>query len=163
VALGAYGKLYGDAHYTDVAKKMAADWVKDAKGNQATRLSFDDADGWSLKYNMVWDRLLSLGLFDESVAREELRIYKEKCNRYGTPLDCRSDYTKLDWLQWTTMLCDDPEYTALVGDCIRRMVDESEHRVPLTDWYFTSTALQRGFQHRSVLGGYYINLLDIKK
>ena len=162
VALGAYGQLYGDVHYAQVAKDMAAKWVQDAKRPEGGyRLTFDDPGGWSLKYNMVWDRLLGLGLFDDSVAREEIAVYKEKCNRYGVPLDCRSDYTKLDWLQWTTMLAEDQEYTEKVGECIRRMVCESRHRVPVTDWYFTSTADQRGFQHRSVLGGYYINLLEI--
>ena len=33
-------------------------------------------------------------------------------------------------------------------------------RVPATDWYFTVTAQQRGFQHRTVVGGHFIKLLE---
>jgi hypothetical protein len=39
------------------------------------------------------------------------------------------------------------------------MVEETNHRVPITDWYFTSSADYKGFQNRTVLGGYFINLL----
>ncbi len=30
----------------------------------------------------------------------------------------------------------------------------------MTDWYFTDTAQMRGFQHRSVVGGHFIKLLE---
>ena len=33
-------------------------------------------------------------------------------------------------------------------------------RVPMTDWYFTVTSNQRGFQHRTVVGGHFIKLLE---
>jgi hypothetical protein len=34
--------------------------------------------------------------------------------------------------------------------------------VPITDWYYTSNAKQAEFQARSVLGGFYINMLADK-
>ena len=115
-----------------------------------------------MKYNIIWDRLLGLGLFDESVLREEIEVYLSKMNRYGVPLDSRSDYTKLDWMAWTTVMTDNANYTKKVYRAIARMISESEDRVPVTDWYFTSDARQAGFQARSVLGGFYINLLAKK-
>ena len=164
VALGVFSSLFEEPKYAEIAKEMAARWTKDAKieGGNGYRLTFTQNDTWSLKYNLVWDRLFGLGLFEESVSREEISVYREKMNRYGTPLDSRAAYTKIDWLMWTTVLLDDPDYTSEVCEAIKRMIEESADRVPLTDWYFTDTARQRGFQARSVVGGLYINLLKDK-
>lgn len=159
VALAAYAKLTGETSYGDKAKEMAERWVKDAKADTATRLVFDKEDGWSMKYNMVWDRIFDLGLFGKEVYRGEIAKYTEKMNKYGVPLDSRSTYTKLDWMAWTTVLTDDKKYCDAVYASIRRMVEETTDRVPLTDWYYTDTARQCNFQNRTVLGGFFINLL----
>ena len=50
---------------------MAKKWEQDAKANEGTRLTFDKSDGWSLKYNMVWDSLLGYNLFSDTVKKEE--------------------------------------------------------------------------------------------
>lgn len=164
VALGTFATLFGNKKYAEIAKVMAERWTKEAKiqGSAGYRLTFTQNDTWSLKYNLVWDRLFGLGLFDESVSREEISVYREKMNRYGTPLDSRAAYTKLDWLMWTTVLLDDPDYTNEVCEAMRRMIAESADRVPLVDWYFTDTGRARSFQARSVVGGLYINLLAEK-
>lgn len=159
VALGVYSKLCGDPTYGEKAKEMADRWVIDAANEEGTRLTFDNEEGWSMKYNMVWDRFFGLGLFPGEVYLKEINLYKNKMNRYGVPLDVRKDYTKLDWMAWTTVLADNKAYTDAVYAAIRRMVEETSNRVPLTDWYFTSTAKQRNFQNRTVVGGYFINLL----
>ena len=112
-----------------------------------------------MKYNLVWDRLLGLSLFSEDFYRREQALYTEKCARYGVPLDSRRGYTKIDWLVWTTVLCENKEYEALVYRAIRRMISETPDRVPITDWYETEDARQVGFQNRTVLGGIFIGLL----
>ena len=164
VALGAYAQLFDAPKYAEIAKEMADRWVKEAKKQNAKgwRLTFDHDDSWSMKYNIIWDRLLGLNLFDESVSREEIEVYTEKMNRYGVPLDSRSDYTKLDWMAWTTVMTDNPAYTKAVYVAIANMINESLDRVPITDWYYTSDGRQAEFQARSVLGGFYINLLADK-
>ncbi len=164
VALGAYAQLFHEPEYMKAAQSMADRWVKDAKKQNAKgwRLTFDLDDTWSMKYNIIWDRLLGLGLFDESVSREEVEVYLEKMNRYGVPLDSRSDYTKLDWMAWTTVMTDNADYTQKVYEAIARMVEESVDRVPLTDWYYTLDGRQASFQARSVLGGFFINLVAEK-
>ena len=161
VALGAFGQLFGEEKYTAIAKEMANRWKLEAKkqNGKGWRLTFDRDDTWSLKYNMVWDRLLGLDLFGEDVAREEIAVYAEKMNEYGVPLDCRASYTKLDWMAWTTVMADVPEYTRAVYQSMTNMTRDSLDRVPLTDWYDTVSARQVGFQARSVLGGFFINLL----
>jgi hypothetical protein len=153
--------MTGDLRYAEIAKDMADRWVKDTKkqDGKGWRLTFDRDDTWSMKYNIIWDRLLGLGLFDESVYKEEIEVYLSKMNPYGVPLDSRNSYTKLDWMAWTTVMTDNKEYTDAVYKSIARMINESEDRVPITDWYYTSTAKQANFQARSVLGGFFINLL----
>ena len=164
VALGAYAQMTGDVRYGEVAKDMASRWVKDAKkqDGKGWRLTFDRDDTWSMKYNIIWDKLLGLNLFDASVYEEEVDVYLSKMNPYGVPLDSRDAYTKLDWMAWTTVMTDRKDYTHAVYKSIARMISESEDRVPITDWYYTDDAKQAGFQARSVLGGFYINLLAEK-
>ena len=114
---------------------------------------------FNLKYNIVWDSLLDFNIFSEEIKKNEIELYKTKLNRYGVPLDSRSDYTKLDWLMWSTCIYKDKEYFDLVCQSIVNMINETHDRVPLTDWYYTSTAKHKEFQNRSVVGGLYINML----
>ena len=162
-AIAAYGQLTGDASYTAVAKDMATRFATEAVNGTATRLTFDCEDSWSMKYNLVWDRLLGLRLFPEEFYKREQALYTEKCARYGVPLDSRESYTKIDWLAWTTVLCENKEYERLVYRAMLRMISETVDRVPVTDWYDTVSARQSGFQNRTVLGGIYIGLLAKEK
>ena len=167
-ALGAFGKLLAEtgresegAHYTGLAADMAKRWEAEALDGDHYRLAFDQPGTWSIKYNLVWDRLLDLGLFSEDVTRMELAYYKTKCNAYGLPLDSRSDYTKSDWQLWATALAEDPAFTELIVDRMWDFLRESPDRVPFCDWYFTSHPKIRGFQARSVQGGLFIKLLTL--
>ena len=161
LGIAAYADLSGDASYMEVAEKYAKQWEVDAKAeHEGTRLTFDDADTWSLKYNIVWDNLLGYHIFSDEVKKNEIKVYLSKMNRYGVPLDNRSDYTKIDWLMWSTCIWDDKDYFNAVNEAIVNMINETLDRVPLTDWYYTSTADYRAFRNRSVVGGLYINLLD---
>ncbi|MBR2371180.1 MAG: DUF4965 domain-containing protein [Clostridia bacterium] len=161
LGIAAYAELSGDASYMEIAKKYAKQWEIDAKADhEGTRLTFDSGDGWSLKYNIVWDTLLGYNIFSDVVKQNEIKLYMSKMNRYGVPLDNRADYTKIDWLMWSTCIWKDKEYFDAVCQSMVNMVNETLDRVPLTDWYFTSTADYRAFRNRSVVGGLFINLLD---
>ncbi len=155
----AYGDLSGEDVYKEKAREFAAIWEKDASNGKATRLAFDKEDSWSLKYNIVWDKLLGYNIFSDTVKKKEIELYKTKLNRYGVPLDSRKDYTKLDWLMWSTKIYDDKEYFDAVCKSIVNMICETGDRVPLTDWYCTKSAVFRSFVNRTVVGGLFINLI----
>ena len=159
LGIAAYGKLFGDQKYQDIAAEYAKKWEKDAKAEQGSRLTFDRPDSWGLKYNLVWDRLLDLHIFNPKIAEEEVALYQSKMQPYGVPLDIRNDYTKTDWEMWTTVLTENTEYFETIVDAIHRMLCDTPDRVPFTDWYYSSDGRFRGFQNRTVLGGIFINLI----
>jgi len=75
-----------------------------------------------------------------------MAYYAGKLNRYGLPLDSRAGYTKLDWSLWTATLASKQSQFEAIVDPIYRWMNETQSRVPLTDWYDTTTGLQEGFQ-----------------
>ncbi len=143
------------------AKKMADSFVERASnGDGSFRLAYDRPGTWSMKYNAVWDKLWGTGIFDPMVMQSEFASYRKHVNPYGMPLDIRSDYTKSDWLIWTGTLAQEKDdfmdYVAPLWQGYHNTWD----RVPTTDWYFTTTAEHRHFQHRSVVGGHFMKLLE---
>jgi hypothetical protein len=167
LALGGYarlcemaGKAPEAAKYRNIATEMVPHWIQLANDGDHFRLAFDKPGTWSQKYNLVWDRLLGLNLFPPAVAAQEVAFYKTKQNKYGLPLDNRSQYTKLDWTVWTATLAESRQDFETFLNPVLRFAQESPSRVPLTDWYWTQDAKQRGFQARSVVGGVYIKMLS---
>ncbi len=166
VALGAFGRMCemrGDktkgAEFTTLAKLFAERWVKEARQGDHFRLAFDQADTWSQKYNLVWDRILGLNLFPQSAIRDEMNFYKRIQNKYGLPLDNRRGYTKLDWTLWTATLTQDrPDFDAIFQP-VYLFLNETPDRSPLTDWYETGNARKVGFTARPVLGGVFLQML----
>ncbi|MGS2761882.1 glutaminase domain-containing protein [Sinomicrobium sp. M5D2P9] len=167
VALGCYGYLADQLGYKDVAEKytamakeMTGKWQKLADAGDHYALTFDDSNTWSQKYNLVWDKVLDLDLFPKEVYQKEIAFYLKNQNKYGLPLDSRSDYTKSDWILWTAALTDSKSEFMKLADPVYAFATESKDRVPMSDWHFTSSGDVRGFQARSVVGGYFIKLLE---
>ncbi|MDY4898800.1 MAG: DUF1793 domain-containing protein, partial [Eubacteriales bacterium] len=117
-------------------------------------------DTFSMKYNMVWDKIWGTRLFPQNVMRREIASNFTHFNSYGMPLDSRADYTKSDWLVWTaTMAASRRDFERFVAP-LWDEYNESDSRVPMTDWYDTISGYKVGFQHRTVQGGLFIKLLD---
>jgi hypothetical protein len=165
-AYGQMAKVMGKpdiaSKYAQSAKQMAAQWQTMAKDGDHYKLAFDKPGTWSQKYNLVWDKLLALNLFDPSIGQSEIAYYLQHLNQYGLPLDSREDYTKLDWELWTATLAGDDHQFQTFMSPIGRWINEGPTRVPLTDWYDTKTGKMVGFQARSVVGGIFIKALADK-
>ncbi|MCQ2432644.1 MAG: DUF4965 domain-containing protein [Clostridia bacterium] len=148
-------------HYMAEAKEMAKSWAERAgNGDGSYRLAFDRPGTFSMKYNAVWDKLFGTKIFAPEVLQSELASNFSHINPYGMPLDNRSDYTKSDWLVWTaTLLNSDDDFERFI-EPLWQAYHRTPSRVPMTDWYFTTTSIQRGFQNRTVQGGLFIKLLD---
>lgn len=148
--------------YTSVAKQMANDWMEMAHDGDHYKLTFDKPDTWSQKYNLVWNKLMKLNIFPYEVAQKELKYYLTKQNKYGLPLDSRKTYTKTDWIMWTATMANDQKTFETFIDPIHLFMNETLDRVPMSDWVFTDKPYRRGFMARSVVGGYYIKMLENK-
>ena len=154
------GKKEVAEKYTSAAREMAAEWVKMASDGDHYRLVFDKPGTWSQKYNLVWDKLLDLNIFPADVRSTEIAWYLGHQNEYGLPLDNRKTYTKSDWVMWTATLADEKaDFEALI-EPMWKFYDETDDRVPMSDWIFTDSNHYRGFKARSVVGGYFIKLLE---
>ena len=167
LALGAYGKLAGmlgqkdvAQQYSTIARNFSSRWLQLADDGDHYRLAFDRPGTWSQKYNLVWDHLLGLNLFPKQVADKEIAFYQAHQNQYGLPLDNRADYTKLDWLAWTSSLAHSAAGFQALFEPAYRFADQSPSRVPLTDFYNTKSGKQVAFQARSVVGGIFIQMLS---
>lgn len=147
--------------YMNIARSMAKNWSESAANADGSfRLTFDRPDTFSMKYNMIWDKLWHTELFAPFVYYSEFSSNKKHINAYGMPLDNRRDYTKSDWLLWTACFAPSKaefvEFITPMWNCY----NVTPSRVPMTDWYDTVTSLVVGFRHRSVQGGLFIKLLE---
>ena len=148
--------------YLEIAKKMATEWEKMANDGDHYKLTFDRPGTWSQKYNIVWDKLLDFNIFDPEIVVKEMAYYRTKQNKYGLPLDSRANYTKTDWIMWTATLTGEKEDFDALVDLVYKYADETNSRVPISDWHNTITAERMNFKARSVVGGYYMKLLEDK-
>ncbi len=144
--------------YMAKAKEMAAKWKQDAADGDHYCLAFDRKDTWSQKYNLIWDKVWGLGMFDD-VMEKEVNYYLTKQNVYGLPLDCRKDYTKSDWIMWSASMAKDNETFGKFISPIYKFYNETTTRVPMSDWFETKTPVWVSFRARSVIGGYWMKVL----
>lgn len=168
-AIGAYAMLCEMTGKTKEAKRfrkeaeiMAQKWIEQSAEGDHTRLAYDRPNTWAQKYNLVWDKLLGINLFPAEVLKKEIEFYKTVQGEYGLPLDSRQRYTKNDWVTWTATMADNKADFRAIFDPVYKFANYTPQRVPLTDWYWVDNGYHRGFKARSVVGGFFIKMLDDK-
>lgn len=158
VGVACYARLTGAPSQAQQAKAMAEHLLEKIGSQGNTPLTLD-GQGWSMKYNLLWDKVLGLDLMPQAFYAAETASYLPRINAYGLPLDSRADYTKSDWACWTARLADDPAVRAALIAPLARELRETTSRVPFSDWYDTKTSRCVAFIARSVQGGVFALML----
>ncbi|MDR2095704.1 MAG: DUF4965 domain-containing protein, partial [Treponema sp.] len=162
ILLDMSGDSAGAGEYHAKAQAMASVWLKNTGRGDHTALVFDKQEGWSLKYNLVWDLLFKSRLFPPELFASELAWYTAGQNAYGVPLDSRRDYTKSDWILWAAAFASGKAEREALIKPVAAFLRDSPDRVPFSDWYDTVNAKHYHFQNRSVQGGLFMPLLADK-
>lgn len=149
--------------YHVLAKEMAADWEVRAKADGHYSLVFGNSDTWSMKYNLVWDKMWDSKLFSEEVYEKELAYYVKKISKYGTPLDNRATYTKSDWILWCATMAETKEQAEQLICPVADYLENTSDRIPFGDWYDVESGLHYHFIARSVQGGIFMPMLYNKQ
>lgn len=154
----ALGKEQLGAEYENKAKAFAVSLKKEA-GEGVMPLAYGQEGTYSLKYNILFDKLLGFGLIGQEVCERETDHYIAKNDRFGVPLDSRENYTKSDWILWCAALTDDKAKAEQLYAPVVRYLEESPVRLPFGDWYRTEKGEIVHFINRTVQGGIFAPLL----
>ena len=149
------------ANYKRIAHENAERLVELSRADGFMTFSIGAEGSWSLKYNMVWDKIFGLNLFSEELYGAESKKYREELNKYGVPLDYRAVFTKSDWMMWASSLDKTGENVKLFSECIVRFLEDTCDRCCFTDWFDTDCPKERAMDHRSVQAGLWMPLLKI--
>ncbi|CAF0863283.1 unnamed protein product [Didymodactylos carnosus] len=162
VGLGAYslllkyqGKEEKSRAYVEQARLYAKQWYELAVDGEHFKLEYDKPNTWSQKYNLIWQYLLKLDLFDDRVRQIELKYYLSKFQQFGLPLDIRSTLAKCDSTLWIAALCNEEQQEqqqAMITN-IYTYAHQTPIRQPISDVYNTTTNKQIYFTARPVMGG----------
>lgn len=154
-------KLTGEgAQYEEIAVRFANEINEFSDTNGHLPLTWDSGNNtYSLKYNLVFDKIFGFKLFDEKLFKREIKYYISCCNRYGIPLDSRKEYTKSDWIMWTAYFAEEDEQKKHFIHPICEFLKTSPDRIPFSDWFDTQEGSTYHFRARSVQGGCFILLL----
>jgi len=168
--------------YRSSARHYAKNWKTYAWEKDHFKIAYDFPNSYSIKYNMVWQKLLGFGdnqPFDwTNIVPAETNYYKQHQNQYGTPMDSRHNYVKLDWLSWGAVMGESVQPGAFqkmfvepawamannYNDTYKMKVPDTPFsNVPLTDLYDTSSGrpawTPNAFVDRPVVGGIFAQAL----
>lgn len=168
VAIAVFGKiseLMGEdssAYFKDAQDKVK-NILENGYDGDHLAVAFGKENSWSLKYNMIWDKILNLGLFHEDVYEKETKLYHEKEQAYGTPLNSLRNFTKSDWLMWVASFDESGETVKKFAATMVKTLNDMQERIPFPDFYdaYNGNWLYM-LCHRTVQGGLWMPALAEK-
>ena len=122
-------------------------------------LAFDKENSWSIKYNLVWDKMWGSQLFSPEVYEKEIAYYLKQRMEYGIPLDSRAYFAKSDWILWCAAMAENKEEIEQFIEPVAHYVKNSVSRVPFGDWYYANDGIYCMFMARTVQGGIFMPML----
>lgn len=146
--------------YEERARAFAESFKKKA-GEGIMPLAYGQKNTFSIKYNILFDKLFGFDFIGSDVCERETAYYIEKSNRYGVALDTRETYTKADWILWAAALTDSGQKCEALYGPVVRYLKETPSRVPFGDWYYSVRGDIVHFINRSVVGGCFAPLLKL--
>lgn len=152
----------GKSKLADEYEKKAKDFATELKklaGDGVWQLAYGKENTYSLKYNILFDKLFGFNFIGQDVCEREVSYYITKNNEYGVPLDTREVYTKSDWIMWAATLTEDKEKVKALYLPIINFLKNSPQREPFSDWYYTDSGKFTYFKNRTVQGGVFAPLL----
>lgn len=138
-----------------------AEAFREKAGTGILPLAYGERGTFSIKYNILFDKLFGFSLIGQDICEAETSYYIEKANRYGVPLDTREDYTKADWILWAAALTDEKEKCEKLYAPVLAYLKGTPSRVPFGDWYYSTRGDIVHFINRSVVGGCFAPLLKV--
>ena len=165
IAIAAFGKLAelcgesGDSYYEDARAK--ARYIEEAgRDGDHLAVAFATKPSWSLKYNLIWDKLFQLNLFSAKLYEDEMALYLREEKSYGVPLNSLRNFTKSDWLMWVSTLDASGEVTGRFAKTMVKTLADMKSRVPFTDFYSATDGNWMHLMcHRTVQGGLWMPVL----
>jgi hypothetical protein len=166
-ALGAYAQLAqmrGDTttanSFTSTAQSDVTHWISVTNAGDHYDMVYNQSNTWSLKYNLVWDKILGLNLFPTSVASTEIAYYKRAMKTYGVAVEGTTNTAKTDWELWAaTLATNTSDFQTLIAP-IYNYMNTTGSRQPMQDSYDITDVNSGGFHARSVVGGVFIKMLS---
>lgn len=166
MGIAAFSKICGvlgvENSYFETAAQYAAQLSSFVLPDGTLPFALDEKNTWSLKYNLVWDKLFSFNLFSEELYRAESSKYKQKLDTYGVPLDYRKKFTKTDWMMWAAALDENNDSVNLYSKAILKYLADTGDDICFSDWIDTDVPKSEGFNHRTVQGGLWMPVLFSK-
>ena len=138
-----------------------AEQIKEFAGKDVMPLAYKMKNSYSVKYNILFDKLFGFNLIGKEICERETDYYITKNKRFGVPLDNRESYTKADWILWASAITDDRKKAEELYSPELRYLKETPTRVPFGDWYYSDRGDIVHFINRSVVGAVFAPLLKL--
>ncbi|KAH6652041.1 hypothetical protein BKA67DRAFT_572737 [Truncatella angustata] len=143
--------------YAAKAKEYYVGWeeLSVEPSRQHTVLSYQWTSSWGLLYNIYFDKLLNIGIVNESIYNMQSDWYAKVSQVFGVPLDSRKTQTKSDWQIWAAATSSSNTREMIIRS-MATWLDSTASTDPFPDRYETFGNGQNiGFKARPVVGGHF--------